>query len=198
MRTITAFTLGVLTSAGLGALVLQAASAFGGDPCAPGAGGGKVAAAAQPAPAVPTKEKALAQPFLLGLVGSWSCTCAFPTGDKAEGGSTARLVLDGTALLSETTLEWKGAEGKVEPIHALSLWKVGADGRTVRYWGFSSHDSEVDALTGTATDSTVTVSGQTRWGPMRITLGQNDGVLSQQVWIDSHDMGVLKFTKAAK
>ena len=131
MRAITAFTLGVLASAGLGALALGAATASGGDPCAPGGGGGM--AAAQDASAAPTHEKALTQPFLLSLVGEWGCTCVFPTGDKAEGGASGRLVMDGTALLGEVTLDYKGADGKTDPVYALGLWKVGADGKSVRY-----------------------------------------------------------------
>ena len=194
MRAITAFTLGVLTSAGLAAIAIRATTAFGADRCAPGGGGGGGAAPA--APAAPTKEKALEQPFLMSLVGEWSCTCVFPTGDKAEGGASGRLVLDGTALLTDATLQGKAADGSAMPVQSLAVWKTDADGHSVRYWGFSSHDAEVDVLSGTASDSMVSVSGQTRWGPMRITLSNKDGVLSQQVWIDGHDMGVVKFAKS--
>ncbi len=198
MRSITAFTLGVLSSAGLGAAALWAPAALGGDPCPPAAGAAAapVVPAAAAAPAVPTKEAALAQPFLTSLVGDWACTCDFPTGDKAEGGAHARLVMDGTALLTEATLQWKGPDGKVDPLHSLGLWKVAADGKTVSYWGFSSHDSQADMLTGEATADSATVAGMTRWGPMRLTLSQKDGVLSQQLWINAKDMGLVKYTKA--
>lgn len=197
MRSITAFTLGVLSAAGLGAWALTAPAALGGDPCPPQPAG-NVAAPTAPAaaPATPTREPALTQAFLKGLAGDWVCSCNFPTGDKAEGGATARLVMDGTALLTEVTLQWKGADGKVDPLFGLGLWKVAADGKTVRYWGFSSHDSEADMLTGEATDTSVTVAGQTRWGPMRLTLSAQDGVLTQQLWINKQDMGAIKYTRA--
>lgn len=204
MRAISAFTLGVLTSAGLLLAASLAPVALGGDPCPPPAGGAPVAGAptAVPpeaaAPALPQREKAFDQAFLLGLVGEWTCDCNFPTGDKAVGGASARLVMDGTALLTESVLQWKGADGKVDPLYAVGLWKMAADGKTVRFWGFSSHDSEADELSGTASDSMATVSGQTRWGPMRLTLSVTEGVLSQQIWINKHDMGVVKFAKAQK
>lgn len=204
MRATTAFTLGVLSATGLGFLGFLSAPAQGGDPCAPGAVAQPAAPAggampASPAAAEPAREKTIDQPFLLGLAGDWTCDCSFPTGQKAQGGASARLVMDGTALLTEALVDWKDKDGKSDPHHALGVWKVGADGTSLRYWGFSSHDSEVDMLVGTLGASQATVAGTTRWGPMRLTLAlSKEGVLTQQLWINMKDMGTVAYTKAGQ
>lgn len=193
MRTFTAFTLGMLSATGIGLLALRSTSAQGGDPCPPRAAGNAVPAAAPAA----TREPALRHPFLMSLVGDWACDCSFPTGQKAQGGASARLVMDGTALLTEATVDWKDKDGNPDPHHALGLWKLSGDGKVLRYWGFSSHDSEVDMLVGTVTDGSASVAGVTRWGPMRLTLSMNaEGGLVQQLWINQKEMGTVGYTRA--
>jgi hypothetical protein len=195
MRSITAFTLGVLASAGACFVVVHAPWAHGEDcPPAKGAMGGTTAAA-EGAPTAPKKEPAIASAFLKGLVGEWGCDCAVPAeGTHASGKATARLVLDGTALVTETHLDWS-TKDKKEPIQSMGVWKVGADGKSLTYWGFSSHDKDVDHLTGELTDTSATVSGITGWGPMRMTLTMKDGALSQQLWIEKQDMGTITYKK---
>jgi hypothetical protein len=193
MRSTTAFTLGVLVSAGAFVAIGVAPSALGGDEkrpaAAPVAGGQSVGA--------PKKEAAITHPLLKAMAAEWGCDCAYPTGGHASGEAEGEMILDGTALAMEGTLEFKstGSE-KSEIEHSLSIWKVGADGKSVTYWGFSSHDDTADMLSGTLSDSSVTVSGTTRWGPMRRTISLKDGVLSSQLWIDKQDMGVVSYKKA--
>ena len=100
-------------------------------------------------------------------------------------------------MQTETALEWTVGTTK-ENILGLAIWKVGADGKTLSYWGFSSHDNTVDMLTGELTDTTATVSGTTRYGPMRLTLTLAAGVLSQHLWVDKQDMGIISYTKKPK
>lgn len=199
MRSTIAFSLGMLASAGLFFAVAAAPAALGGGDCAPGApaGAGAAGPAGSKAEApAPKREPAISNAFLTGMVGDWSCDCAYPTGGHAAGGATASLVLDGTAMMTTSTLDWTVAEGKEpEKIHSLAIWKVGADGKTLSYWGFSSHDTTVDVLTGTVSDTSATVAGETRWGPMRVNLSMKDGALQSQLWIDKRDMGVISYKK---
>jgi hypothetical protein len=205
MRSITAFSLGVFVSGLVVVGVLHAPSAES-DDCVPGqpagkAAGGAAGGAAAPAGDAksggdqPRKEAAIEHAFLTSMVGDWTCDCSYPTGGHATGTATAKLVLDGTALMTETVMEWQVGEGKSETIHNIGLAKLGTDGKSLTYWVFSSHDNTVDQLTGTFTDDGATVSGMTRWGPMRISLGMTDGNLTQQLWINHKDMGKVTFTK---
>jgi len=146
----------------------------------------------------PAKEPTVTSKFLLALVGDWGCDCAYPTGGHATGGAAAKLILGGTAVQTEHTLDWTTGEGKdakTERIYNMAIWKVAADGKTVSYWGYSSHDTDVDMLSGTLTDTSATVSGTTRWGPMKVVLSLKDGVLSEQRFIDKGDMGVVSYKK---
>jgi hypothetical protein len=216
MRSIVAFSFGVLATAGLALAVLAAPQAVG-DDCAPGVmpAGGRAPAqgpgaapgaqgqgqaqAAGPAQGqetpAPEKEAAITHPLLTAMAGDWSCDCAYPTGGHAAGDAKGRMILDNTALETEATLNWKTKDGKEETIHNVGIWKVGKDGKSVSFWGFSSHDSTADLLTGELTDDSVSVAGQTRWGPMRLTLTLKDNTLEQHLWIAHRDMGVINFKK---
>jgi hypothetical protein len=196
MRPTVAFPLGMLVTAIVVVAALVAPPALGGDDCTPPKGGAAMAAPAAGKTANPTPkhEAEITNAFLKGMVGDWGCDCAYPTGGHAQGTGSARMVLDGTAVETEAKLDWKVGD-KNETFYSLAIWKVGADGKSLMYWGFSSHDNTPDMMTGTVSDDGAMLTGQTRWGPMRMEMKMKDGSVSQHLWIDHQDMGTVTFSK---
>ena len=115
----------------------------------------------------PVPQKELAQPFLDGLVGSWSTQSkGVHEGVQMTGSGTSTWErgIGGTALLQTYEGSMPGPDGKMMQLHGHGVYKVSDDGKTATVWWFCNMSPDVMKLTGSATDSGIHLTGESPMG----------------------------------
>ena len=114
-----------------------------------------VAVFAAPPPVMPAPQKPIAHPFATSLAGEWSWTAQSSSMGESKGTSTIRLGLLDTAVIEDV----RGTT-KMGPFEGQALWRVGADGKTVKLWWFDPMRFDPEVFTGTLGTDGYDVSSQ--------------------------------------
>jgi hypothetical protein len=92
---------------------------------------------------MPAPQKKIDHPFATALPGEWSWTAQSSAMGESKGTSTIRLGLLDTAVIEDV----RGTT-KMGPFEGQALWRVGADGTSVKLWWFSNLMQDPEVFTG--------------------------------------------------
>jgi hypothetical protein len=115
----------------------------------------------------PVPQRLIAQPFLDGLVGSWTTESTMVHDgkeSKGTGKSTYSRGIGGTALLQDYELTGPGPDGKTMSFYGHGVTKLADDGKTVTTWWFCNMSPDVMKLVGTVSDTGLELSGESPHG----------------------------------
>jgi hypothetical protein len=115
----------------------------------------------------PTPQKAIADPVLDGLVGSWTTeSTAVHEGkeSKGKGKSTFTKGIGGTAILQTYESTGTGPDGKTMTYHGHGIYRMADDGKTLNVWWFCNMNPDVMQLTGSTTADGLEFSGPSPMG----------------------------------
>jgi hypothetical protein len=114
-----------------------------------------------------TPQKAIQQPFLDGLLGSWTTeSVATHEGKelKGTGKATYSRAVGSTAILQVYENTGPGPDGKTMTFHGHGLNRLSDDGQTLTIWWFCNMFPDAMKLSGPINDSGFKVTGESPHG----------------------------------
>ena len=130
---------------------------------------------------MPAPQKAIHQPFLDALVGSWTTesTSKFMGQEhKGKGKVTFALAVGGTALLETYENTSDGPGGQPMTFYGHGIYKLSDDGKSASVWWLDNFSPEPMKLSGALSDHGLELSGEVPpHGKMTISMSKTaDGV----------------------
>ena len=137
-------------------------------------------------------QKAIHQPFLDALAGSWTTSSTSTYQGKkhsATGKATFSLGVGGTALLEDYESTGDGPDGKPMTFSGHGIYKLADDGKAVTAWWLDSYSAEPMKLSGTASDAGLELAGENPMhGKMTLSLAKTADGLSFKITFQGGEM----------